>query len=115
MTKLAPERMTGLVLGMPFPSGMRAVEEQCPHLVPWAWAVNAFFSVFGSIACIVLSMAIGFSNVFYVAIGVYVLGLLGMKTARGAPPAPVVVTPPVVDDPSTRATVLSIDLGEQKA
>jgi hypothetical protein len=106
---------TGLVLGMPFPSGMRAVEEQCPHLVPWAWAVNAFFSVFGSIACIVLSMAIGFSNVFYVAIGVYVLGLLGMKTARGAPAAPAVVTPPVVDDPSTRATVLSIDLGEQKA
>ncbi len=73
---------TGLVLGMPFPSGMRLVEEQCPHLVPWGWAVNAFFSVFGSIFCIVLSMAIGFSNVFYVAIGIYVLGLLGMKTPR---------------------------------
>jgi spermidine synthase len=70
---------TGLVLGMPFPTGMRLVEAQCPHLVPWGWAINAFFSVFGSIFCIVLSMAIGFSNVFYVAIGVYVLGLAGMK------------------------------------
>jgi hypothetical protein len=70
---------TGLVLGMPFPTGMRLVEAQCPHLVPWGWAINAFFSVFGSIFCIVLSMAIGFSNVFYVAIAVYALGLAGMK------------------------------------
>jgi MFS family permease len=96
---------TGLVLGMPFPSGMRAVEEQCPQLVPWGWAVNAFFSVFGSIFCIVLSMAIGFSNVFYVAIGVYVLGLLGMKTARGAPPVPLV--PPLADAAAALPTVAS--------
>lgn len=75
---------TGLVLGMPFPSGMRIMEKQCPQLVPWGWAVNAFFSVFGSIFCIVLSMAIGFSNVFWVAIGVYVLGLAGMRAPATA-------------------------------
>jgi len=38
--------------------------------------------VFGSIFCIVLSMAIGFTNVFYVAGGVYVLGMVFMKTPR---------------------------------
>ena len=74
---------TGLMLGMPFPSGVRLVEEQCPHLIPWGWAINAFFSVFGSIFCIVLSMAIGFSNVFYVAAGIYVIGILMMKTPGG--------------------------------
>ncbi|MGC6488088.1 MAG: hypothetical protein ACON4Z_10610 [Planctomycetota bacterium] len=74
---------TGLVLGMPFPSGVRVVEQTCPHLIPWGWAINAFFSVFGSIFCIVLSMAIGFSNVFYVAAGVYAVGLLFMKTSGG--------------------------------
>jgi hypothetical protein len=79
---------TGLALGMPFPTGMRAVEARCPQLVPWGWAVNAFFSVFGSIFCIVLSMAIGFSNVFYVALGVYMVGLLGMATLRALPAAP---------------------------
>ncbi|MFN9844472.1 MAG: spermidine synthase [Planctomycetota bacterium] len=79
---------TGLALGMPFPTGMRAVEARCPQLVPWGWAVNAFFSVFGSIFCIVLSMAIGFSNVFYVALGVYVVGMLGMATLRALPAAP---------------------------
>jgi hypothetical protein len=75
---------TGLVLGMPFPSGMRLLEAQSPHLVPWGWAVNAFFSVFGSIFCIVLSMGIGFSNVFWAALGVYALGLLGMRVPRPA-------------------------------
>lgn len=95
---------TGLVLGMPFPSGVRLVEEQCPHLVPWGWAINAFFSVFGSIFCIVLSMAIGFSNVFYVAAGVYALGMLFMKTPRGnaesqqlAEAVTVVEVPPLED------------------
>lgn len=75
---------TGLVLGMPFPSGIRLLEEQCPQLIPWGWAVNAFCSVFGSIFCIVLSMAIGFSNVFWVAIGVYAIGLVAMKVPAGA-------------------------------
>ena len=75
---------TGLMLGMPFPTGMRIVQERAPHLVPWGWAVNAFFSVFGSIFCIVLSMAIGFSNVFWVALAVYVLGLSGMRRTAAA-------------------------------
>ena len=79
---------TGLMLGMPFPSGVRLVEEQCPHLVPWGWAINAFFSVFGSIFCIVLSMAIGFSNVFYVAGGVYALGIMFMKTPEDGQASP---------------------------
>jgi len=76
---------TGLVLGMPFPSGMRIVEEQCPQLLPWGWAVNAFFSVFGSIFCIVLSMKIGFTNVLLVSGAVYVVGMLGMRAVGRAP------------------------------
>jgi hypothetical protein len=71
---------TGLVLGMPFPSGMRVVEAQCPQLLPWGWAVNAFFSVFGSIFCIVLSMWIGFTNVLLAAGGVYAAGMLCLRT-----------------------------------
>lgn len=63
---------------------MRTVEEQCPWLVPWGWAVNAFFSVFGSIFCIVLRMSIGFTNVLFAAIVVYAIGLLGIKTPAPA-------------------------------
>ncbi len=66
---------TGLVLGVPFPTGMRVVERQCPHLLPWGWAVNAFCSVFASIFCIVISMAVGFSNVLLITAAVYLGGL----------------------------------------
>ncbi len=89
---------TGLLLGMPFPSGIRVLERIAPRLIPWGWAINAFFSVFGSIFCIVLSMAIGFSNVFYVAGGVYVVGLLFMKTSGPRPPS----EPEPVDGGDTR-------------
>jgi spermidine synthase len=71
----------GLVLGMPFPLGMRRVQEQCPELLPWAWAINGFLSVFSSIFCIVLAMAIGFSSVLFLAAGVYALGFLAMTAA----------------------------------
>jgi len=99
---------TGVVLGMPFPSGVRLVEEMSPHLIPWGWAINAFFSVFGSIFCIVLSMAIGFSNVFYVAVGVYVVGLVGMKTPkRVVDMAPTPLPESARESDADAATVLS--------
>lgn len=108
---------TGIMLGMPFPSGVRMVEEQFPHLVPWGWAINAFFSVFGSIFCIVLSMSIGFTNVFYVAAGVYFVGLVLMKTPKGRPENDAVAPAgdrDVADDLSIdpeAATVVSLPAG----
>jgi hypothetical protein len=97
---------TGLLLGMPFPTGMRAVEAWAPQLVPWGWAVNAFFSVFGSIFCIVLSMAIGFGAVFWVAIAVYAVGLLllPVRVPQAAEPLePPATTAPTVPSFETAA------------
>jgi len=65
----------GMVLGMAFPSGIRVVERRCPELLPWAWAINAFLSVMSGILCIVLAMRIGFSNVWLLAVGVYIAGI----------------------------------------
>jgi hypothetical protein len=64
----------GFVLGMPFPSGIRLVHDRCPSLVPWAWAINGFLSVFASVACVSASMAVGFSTVLLLAAVVYVIG-----------------------------------------
>lgn len=77
---------TGLLLGMPFPTGMRIVEQQCPHLLPWGWAVNAFCSVFASIFCIVLSMGIGFTNVLLLSAAIYGIGLSCLRVKSGAAP-----------------------------
>jgi len=79
----------GLALGMPFPSGLRVLRANAPDLIPWAWAVNGFLSVFSSIFCIALSMLLGFTQVLWLAAGVYALGFLVMKTERAtAAPAP---------------------------
>ena len=66
----------GLALGMPFPLGIRVLDARYPPLVPWAWAINAFLSVFSSIFCIVLAMLVGFSSVLILAAAVYAVGLL---------------------------------------
>jgi hypothetical protein len=68
----------GVALGMPFPLGIRVVSARAPELVPWAWAVNGFLSVFSSIFCIVLAMSIGFTRVLLVASLVYACGFLAL-------------------------------------
>lgn len=70
----------GAALGMPFPLGVRLLEQRAPHLVPWAWASNAFLSVFASIFCIVLAMAVGFSVVLIVGAAVYALGFSALAS-----------------------------------
>jgi hypothetical protein len=65
----------GFLLGMPFPTGLRIVGEEAPNLVPWAWGVNAFFTVVGSVASVILSMAFGFRVVLEVAATCYLLAL----------------------------------------
>ena len=79
----------GLALGMAFPLGIRIVMNRCPQLLPWAWAINAFLSVFSSMFCIVLAMEIGFTKVLIIAGLTYTAGLLGMiPTSRNVSALP---------------------------
>ena len=48
-------------MGMPFPTGIREIGQRAPQLVPWAWGMNGVFSVLGSTAVIILSMATNFT------------------------------------------------------
>lgn len=70
----------GAVLGMPFPLGVRLLERRAPALVPWAWATNAFLSVFSSIFCIVLAMAVGFTAVLALGAALYALGFAALRS-----------------------------------
>ncbi|MBW2992321.1 hypothetical protein KY345_03845 [Candidatus Woesearchaeota archaeon] len=65
----------GLVMGMPFPIGIRIADKRNNKLVPWAWAVNGCSSVLSSIAAIIIAMVVGFSVVLLIAAAVYVIGL----------------------------------------
>jgi hypothetical protein len=70
----------GLLMGMPFPLGIRLVDRVNPGLVAWAWGVNGFSSVLGSILTVMIAQSYGFSIVIGLAVVIYLLGLLAIST-----------------------------------
>ncbi len=50
-----------IVMGMPFPTGLRQLGQRAPGLVPWAWGMNGVFSVLGSVVVILVSMISSFT------------------------------------------------------
>jgi hypothetical protein len=52
----------GLMLGMPFPTGLRIVHAISPSLIPWAWAVNGAASVAAPILAMIIAIASGFTT-----------------------------------------------------
>jgi hypothetical protein len=66
----------GLLMGMPFPLGIRLVDRVNPALVPWAWGVNGFGSVVGSILAMVIAQSYGFALVIGLAVVIYLGGLV---------------------------------------
>lgn len=80
----------GFVLGMPFPLGLRIVMQRSSALGSWAWGVNGFFTVIGTVLALMLGMMMGFRIVLLLACACY-LGVfwlsrgfqtLGPKTTR---------------------------------
>ena len=68
----------GILLGMPFPAGLRMIGVEAPALVPWAWGVNGFFTVIGSVLAMMLGMIFGFTTVLVVAGACYVACFLAI-------------------------------------
>jgi hypothetical protein len=82
----------GLLMGMPFPLGIRLVDRVNSTLVPWAWGVNGFGSVVGSILAVVIAQSYGFALVIGLAVVIYLGGLgavlsLGRVAESGPQPA----------------------------
>jgi hypothetical protein len=68
----------GLVMGMPFPATLRLLGfDGAENSVPWAYAINASTSVFGSVLAVSLAMEFGFSTALvtgsflYLAVAVF--------------------------------------------
>jgi len=66
----------GVLLGMPFPTGLRLVSLEAPALVPWGWGVNGFFTVIGTVIALILGMAWGFKVVLVVGGCSYLVALV---------------------------------------
>ena len=68
----------GVLLGMPFPTGLRIVAQEAAALVSWAWGVNSFCTVIGTVIALMLGMAFGFKAVLVLAALCYVIALAAM-------------------------------------
>ena len=83
----------GFVMGMPFPTGLRALaalpapeflaaEESAENAVEWAWAMNAAASVLGSVLAMVIAIQFGLTVTLSCGAAAYLLALLLMPTLR---------------------------------
>ena len=78
----------GLAMGMPFPSGLRALshsanDENDPAkrgAVEWAWAMNAASSVFGSVLAMVIAIQFGLNVTLACGAVAYLLAMLLLRT-----------------------------------
>lgn len=66
----------GFFLGMPFPIGLSLIKDSERKYVAFAWAVNGFFSVIGTVTSIILAMIFGFKFVFILCGCIYLLSMV---------------------------------------
>jgi predicted membrane-bound spermidine synthase len=81
MLVLAP---LAICLGMPFPLGLRIVSSAAEALVPWAWGVNGFFTVIGTVMALILAMSFGFRMVLVLGGAAYLLAWAAIAQPRKA-------------------------------
>jgi Spermine/spermidine synthase domain len=70
----------GVALGTPFPTGLRVAAQDASAIVAWAWGVNGFFTVIGSVAAMMFGMAFGFTTVIVLAAACYAVALIALGT-----------------------------------
>ncbi|MCX5886587.1 MAG: hypothetical protein NT096_11885 [Proteobacteria bacterium] len=66
----------GLLMGMPFPAGLRFVDQYRPELNPWAWGINACATVMGTIVCMLITTSVGFRMALFISAVIYLVGWL---------------------------------------
>jgi hypothetical protein len=83
----------GFVMGMPFPTGLRALAarpvfevpagvSEADNAVEWAWAMNAAASVLGSVLAMVIAIQFGLTATLACGVGAYLVALMLLPTLR---------------------------------
>ncbi len=61
----------GMLMGVPFATGLRRLEESTPGLIPLAWAVNGAVSGISGVFAVMIALDWGYAAGFLVAAGTY--------------------------------------------
>lgn len=81
----------GVVLGMPFPIGLRIAAEALPGDVALFWSLNALFSVLGSVGAAAIAVQAGFSTVLLCGVLCYLGAAIVLLYHDRAPSAVAVI------------------------
>ena len=66
-----------LVMGMPFPLGIRLLTGTADQEIPWAWGINGCLSVVSTVLAVVVAVELGFVWVMILAALAYCMTFLG--------------------------------------
>lgn len=77
----------GLLLGVPFPIGLRLAHHQDERIVAWGWALNGYATVIGTTATSIIIQFAGYQNMFLIGGSFYlVAGLCFLMLSRRIDP-----------------------------
>lgn len=72
----------GLLIGLPFPSGLRIAGRVLPEAVPTLWGLNAMAAVLGSVIAAAVAVAFGFQIVLLLGAGLYAAAAVLLYVGR---------------------------------
>ncbi len=64
---------TAFFMGIPYPNGLDSLQENKPHLLPWAWGMNGGLSLAGGALARLLVVSNGFPVLLAIGMGVYIM------------------------------------------
>jgi hypothetical protein len=72
----------GFAMGMPFPTGLRALSELNDNRVEWAWAMNAAASVLGSVSAMIIAIHFGLNATLLCGAIAYLAAMFLVRSFR---------------------------------
>ncbi len=66
----------GFFMGIPFPTGLGLLGQRYTSLIPWAWAVNACFSILAPVLTVVIALTAGFHTVMLLSSAAYLIAFI---------------------------------------
>jgi hypothetical protein len=71
----------GILMGIPFPAGLKYLAGDNSQLITWAWAINGCASVIASVLAAILVLSYGFNLVPVLGMGFYLVATFVMLKA----------------------------------
>ncbi|MBI5375550.1 MAG: hypothetical protein HZA77_08950 [Candidatus Schekmanbacteria bacterium] len=75
----------GFFMGMPFPLGIKLLENDSPEIIPWVWGINGATSVLATILSTTVAIIYGFSLALIFGAVTYVISILLVRFYKSQP------------------------------